>query len=91
MWAPDGRRIFYRDDQDLIAASLSTSSGSVTVASREKMFSDTFLRAPFHANFDVAPDGSHFLLLKATEDPQLIVVSNWLDEVQARLKGKKTN
>jgi Tol biopolymer transport system component len=88
VWAPDGRRLFYRDDQDLIAASVNT-SGSFTVSSREKMFSDVFLRAPFHANFDVAPDGEHFLFLKATEEPQLLVVQNWVDEVRARLKAKK--
>ena len=91
VWSPDGRRLFYRDDQDFIAASLNTSSGQMSVTSRDKLFSDTFLRAPFHANYDVAPDGSHFLFLKATEEPQLIVAENWLDEVRTRLKTKKTN
>jgi serine/threonine-protein kinase len=90
VWSRDGRRLYYRDDQDLIAVSVST-SGPFTILSREKLFTDTFLRAPFHANYDVAPDGSHFLFLKATEEPQLIVVQNWLDEVRARLKAKKTN
>ena len=91
MWSRDGRRLFYRDDQDLIAASLNTSAGQVSVSSRDKLFSDGFLRAPFHANYDVSADGSHFLFLKPTEEPQLIVVQNWLDEVRARLRAKKTN
>ncbi|HUQ18373.1 MAG TPA: hypothetical protein VM099_02065, partial [Gemmatimonadaceae bacterium] len=90
VWSRDGKRLFYRDDQDLIAVSVST-SGPFTIISRAKLFQDTFLRAPFHANYDVAPDGSHFLFLKATEEPQLIVVTNWLDEVRARLKAKKLN
>jgi Tol biopolymer transport system component len=86
VWSRDGRYIYYRDDDDhFVRATLTTNPG-IVVTSRDAMFDDTFLRAPFHANFDVAPDGTHFLFLKSTEAPELMVVHNWIGEAEAKLK-----
>ena len=57
VWSHDGRRLFYRDTQHLIAANVSTTS-SFSVTSRETLFTDDFVRYSLpHANYDVSPDG----------------------------------
>jgi serine/threonine-protein kinase len=85
VWSRDGRRLFYRDDEHLVAATVSTTP-SFSVTSRQVLFDDVYLRAPFHANYDVAPDGSHFLFLKATREAEVMIVYNWFNEVRAKLK-----
>jgi len=88
VWSRDGRRLFYRDGEHLVAATVVTSP-TFAVTSREALFRDTFVRAPSpHSNYDVAPDGTHFLFLNSTESSQVIVVHNWLDELRARLAEK---
>ncbi|HVT39096.1 MAG TPA: hypothetical protein VHE78_08620 [Gemmatimonadaceae bacterium] len=39
-------------------------------------------------DFDISPDGTQFLLLKTFEDPQIIIVHDWRDELRARLAAK---
>jgi len=87
VWAKDGRRIFYRDGQNLIAASVTTVP-SFAVTAREALFTDeyAFARAP-HANYDVAADGKRFLMVKSAAVPKLAVVYGWQSELQARLRA----
>ncbi|MFI5312270.1 MAG: protein kinase, partial [Gemmatimonadales bacterium] len=88
VWSRDGRRLFYRDGSHLVAATVVTSPG-FTVTSRTPLFDDTFAPAVSpHANYDVAPDGEHLLLLRATESSQVIIVHNWRAEMHARLAGR---
>ncbi|MGI8619704.1 MAG: protein kinase domain-containing protein [Gemmatimonadaceae bacterium] len=85
VWSRDGRRLFYRDNQNVHAANVSL-TGSFSILSREVLFRDDFVKAPLpHANYDVTPDGSHLLLLKATEQAQVLVVHNWREELRAQL------
>ena len=89
VWAPDGRRLYYRDNQHLVAATVSTNP-SFSVTSREALFDDSFVRGSLpHADYDVSPDGKNFLMLKPTGETQVTVVYNWLDEVGAQMRGKQ--
>ena len=87
VWAPDGRRIFYRDGRHLIAASVTTSP-AFAVTGRTELFPDeyVFAQAP-HANYDVAPDGKRFLVVKSAQAPELIVVYGWLSELRSRMRS----
>jgi len=87
VWAPDGRRIFYRDGRHLIAASVTTSP-AFAVTGRTELFADgyVFAQAP-HANYDVSPDGNRFLMVKSAEAPKLFVVYGWLSELRSRLRS----
>ncbi|HEX6251329.1 MAG TPA: protein kinase [Gemmatimonadaceae bacterium] len=87
VWSRDGRRLFYRDNQSFHAATVSLTP-TFSVLSREVLFRDDFVKAPLpHANYDVTPDGSHLLLLKATEQAQVVVAHNWREEVRTQLRG----
>jgi len=86
VWSRDGRRLFYRDGQHLIAASVTTAP-TFAVTARTELFPDTyvFTGAP-HANYDVSPDGTRFLMLKGTEEMKLFVTYGYLGELQARMR-----
>jgi eukaryotic-like serine/threonine-protein kinase len=88
-WAPDGKRIYYRANRMLVAATVTTSS-VFAVTARDTLFADVFATDPFHTNYDVAPDGRHFVMLQAVDDnQQAIVVLNFAREVRARMSAGK--
>ena len=86
IWSRDGRRLFYREGEQLVAANVRTAQG-VSVASRDVLFRDRFIRGAYHANYDAMPDGAHLLLLEPAEESQLMVVHNWADEARQRLRA----
>ena len=86
VWSASGQKLYYRDDQNLVAVSF-RAAPDFQVTGREILFSDIFLRRTLpHANYDVAPDGKSFLFLQSTSDNQAIIVYNWIAEVRTRLK-----
>jgi eukaryotic-like serine/threonine-protein kinase len=82
VWAHDGRRLFYRANRKIMVADLSTADG-LTVTSRTALFDDDFeLASAPHANYDVAPDDRHLLLLRSSDTPQMMLVHHWVDELR---------
>jgi hypothetical protein len=65
-------------------------SPSFSVTARTNLFPDEFefAQSP-HANYDVAPDGQHFLVVRNAEASKMIVVYNWGAEMKARLAGRQ--
>jgi serine/threonine-protein kinase len=85
VWSRDGRRLFYRGDGMLMAATVRPGAG-FTVAARDPVLRDDYVFASNpHANYDVMPDGSHFLFLQGDASGELTVVSNWEGVVRARM------
>jgi serine/threonine-protein kinase len=90
VWAPDGKRLFYRGDGHLMAARLNTTQG-FSVAARDTLFADSYQYASNpHANYDVMADGSHFVFLKAASEGNMIVVTNWTSVVRSRMANGAT-
>ncbi len=87
LWAPDGRRIYYRTGAWLVQARL-TGAPALAVAGRDSLFEGAYTIDIYHPNYDVTPDGTHFLMVRPVEaDRQVVVVLNWADELRARLRG----
>ncbi|MGE5732241.1 MAG: protein kinase domain-containing protein, partial [Gemmatimonas sp.] len=83
VWAPDGRRLYYRSNGHFVVASIATTP-KFRVTSTANFMDDNY--RPFgapHANYDVSPDGKKLLVVKG-ETPRLVVVHNWWSEVQRR-------
>jgi serine/threonine-protein kinase len=87
LWSPDGKRIFYMADRQIIAATIG-STQPFSIASRVPVFGRGFSFNGIHADYDVARDGRTFLALRpADDDAQLIAVHNWRAELRARMQG----
>jgi serine/threonine-protein kinase len=85
VWSPDGRRLFYMNGSDLMAANLSAAP-TLTVTSRERVLSADVAPGGIHANYDVARDGHHFLMVRnAGGSTDLVVALNWLSEAAKKL------
>ena len=90
VWSADGRRLFYRRNRVIKAATLATAP-AFAVTAREELFEGDFIFQSVHAEYDASRDGKHFLLLKlAGSDVQTIVVQNWQYELRARTASTST-
>jgi Tol biopolymer transport system component len=87
VWSRDGRRLFYRGDGRLMAATIRPGR-SFEVASRDTILTDTYVFAGNpHANYDIMPDGKTFIFLEGESTGDMIVVSNWDAVVRRRMAG----
>ena len=64
------------------------STPALAITSRRTLFKDSFDGEMQHRNYDVAPDGSGFLMI-AHEDPDVVVTLNWLTKVRAQLAAAR--
>jgi Tol biopolymer transport system component len=82
VWSRDGRELFYCVGNDLVAARVST-TGGFTVQDRTVLFAANCGGWPYHAGYDVAPDGQRFVTGGRVElpDVRLVVVLNWFAEM----------
>jgi Tol biopolymer transport system component len=94
-WNPNGRELFYRTGNKMMAVDVSTQSGFTAGKPRE-LFKGPYQPAPLTApNYDVSPDGQRFLMLKPTDQEQaaptqINVVLNWFEELKQKVPtGKK--
>jgi len=85
VWSPDGTRLYYRHEDEFVAATLTTTP-QLAVVKRETLFKGDYPVTTGHANFDVSPDGKHLLLLRPVSDSvHAIVVHNWAGEFRAKV------
>jgi len=81
VWARSGRELFYRGDVAttgrLIAAAVRTSP-DFDVISRSPLFDlSDYGPAEDHANFDVHPDGTRFVLVRNPRSARIHLILNW--------------
>jgi serine/threonine-protein kinase len=88
MWARNGRELFYRNGDKMMAAAVETKP--VFAAAKPKLLFEGHYQAGFSAfdtaYYDVSPDGQRFLMIKGSEQEsaatQLNLVLNWSDELR---------
>ena len=89
VWSPDGSRLYYREGARLMAARI-IRSPSLAVTARDTLFEGPYMTDPWHQNYDVAPDGKSFVMVRpVAQDRQLIMVMNWTEELRQRTRGNK--
>lgn len=78
-WSPDGRRLFYRSQQMLMVATLEFRDGTAVVTRRDSLFADPFAGSGNGDLYDVRPDGSGFVFLRAPQaaKPRITLIPNW--------------
>ena len=93
-WSPDGRTLFYVDlsssgDQQMMAVEV-RASDTLTLGASRPLFRGTWV-VNTRTSFDVAPDGSRFLLVEPDPQPspsppaRIHLVQGWLEEVKAKV------
>jgi serine/threonine-protein kinase len=91
IWSPDGRRIYYFNEGKLYAATVRTTP-SFAVLSRDVVLDVTSYNVfpPVHANYDVSPDGKHFLLVRPLDTSAgLVVVHGWKRELTELMRSRQ--
>jgi Tol biopolymer transport system component/predicted Ser/Thr protein kinase len=95
VWNPNGRELFYRSGDKMMAVDISAQSG-FTVGKPRMLFEGRYLPTPAtFPNYDVSPDGQRFLMLKPSESAesaptQINIVQNWFEELKQKVPtGKK--
>jgi eukaryotic-like serine/threonine-protein kinase len=88
VWSRDGSELFYRDDRNLISASLRF-DGAVSVTARTSLFEDRFERSNA-TNYDALPNGRGFVMLEPQSGTRrLSVLVNWGSQLRARVGGEE--
>src|SRR5439155_939056 len=68
VWAPSGKELFYRHGGSLFAVRIDATPASLTVGTPSRLFEDRYRldtggAAGGVANYDIAPDGKHFVMI----------------------------
>jgi len=89
VWNPKGRELFYRSGDKMMAVDITTQP-SFSAGKPRMLFEGRYVPTPASfANYDVSPDGEHFLMLKVSEGQQaatqINVVLNWFEELKHRV------
>jgi eukaryotic-like serine/threonine-protein kinase len=89
-WNPNGRELFYRSGNKMMAVDIATLP-SFAAGKPRVLFEGPYMPTPLTTtNYDVSPDGQRFLMIKPTEQAQaaptqINVVLNWFEELKRRV------
>ena len=96
VWAHSGNELFYVAEGDTMVAASVVGTPDFRVTRLQPLFSTrSFAFTPWHQAFGVRPDDRSFIMLQpitggdAAAGRRLVVVLNWLTDVQARLAVKE--
>jgi Tol biopolymer transport system component len=87
LWAASGQALYYRFGP-VMRVDISTDS-AVRVGDRRPVVAGNYEAVPSHQDYDVSPDGSEFLMLRRVDEPHIIVVHNWIRELDAAAARKR--
>jgi serine/threonine-protein kinase len=86
VWSHDGKKIYYVNGEQLIAATIG-STNPFTIASRQVLLSRGYSFLNVHADYDVARDGTILAFQPPSGSTQLVVVRNIASELKARFRA----
>jgi eukaryotic-like serine/threonine-protein kinase len=92
VWNRNGRELFYRRGDKMMAVDITTQS-SFSAGNPRVLFEGRYALTPLtFPNYDVSPDGQRFLMLKPSEQAgaaptQINVVLNWFEELKRRARA----
>ena len=95
-WARNGRELFYvKVDGTMVAVPIHPDAGDgrFSAGTPTSLFQGAYFVTQAGRTYDVAPDGSRFLMIKSAPSTnsstvQLVVVLNWFDELKRLLPAK---
>jgi serine/threonine-protein kinase len=101
LWSPDGRELFYRSGDSVMAVSVKTESSFNIVGTPQILFRGTYVQGTLleGSPWDIHPDGKRFLMIKppastgaspaaALPRQKINIVLNWTEELKQRVPAK---
>jgi Tol biopolymer transport system component/predicted Ser/Thr protein kinase len=94
VWNPNGRELFYRSGDKVMAVDIVTQP-TFAAGKPRMLFEGQYMPTPATApNYDVSLDGQRFLMLKPSEQEQaaptqINVVLNWFEELKQKVPAGK--
>jgi len=93
-WSPDGRELFYRNGDAMMAVAVETKPTFKAGVPKELFRGSYFSTIGMH--WDISPDGKRFLMIKEAGDKtdaapgprKIVVVLNWFEELKQRVPVK---
>jgi DNA-binding winged helix-turn-helix (wHTH) protein len=71
IWSPDGRTLYYRREEAVLAASVSESGGRIRVGPGRVLFTGNYAGGSYWSRMmALSPDGRRFLLAKRTQESE---------------------
>jgi serine/threonine-protein kinase len=89
VWSKDGRELFYRQDDQMMAVSVAP-KGVFSAGRPQRLFEVHFDAGDNGPNYDVSPDGKGFVMPRRNHDAvsgELHLVLNWFGEIAARTQA----
>jgi serine/threonine-protein kinase len=86
MWNPNGKELFYRNGNKMMAVTFRPGQ-ELNPSAPVLLFEEPYEMDPdnYSSNYDVSPDGWHFVMIRIAEDLaplKIIVVLNWHEELK---------
>jgi Tol biopolymer transport system component len=94
VWNPRGGELFFRSGDKMMAVEIST-LGGFSAGTPRFLFEGLYKRnpTPTGADYDVALDGQHFLMIKSVEQAtaatEINIVLNWFEELKRKVPTGK--
>ena len=95
LWARNGRELFYENGAKMLISAAVLPGATFTLGAQIPLFNTRgFASNVISLFYDVSPDGQRFLFLREPTMPtterstELVQITNWGAEVQAKLAGK---
>lgn len=103
VWSRDGRQLFYRTDEGLMAASVEVAGDTFRAGKPREVLEGAFrggiagvsFAGNTFADYEVAPNGERFVMFPASEDAgqggpsHVTLVTHWFDELRRTFAGGK--
>ena len=90
MWSRDGRELFYRQANALVAVSVDPAAADLAPGTPVVLFEGRYELSPYggrQANYDVSPDGRRFLMVRRKNLPEptsIQIVLSWPEALLVR-------
>jgi len=92
LWSPDGKRIYYRYEDQFLAVDVSTEAG-FKAGKPELLFSGKFRKHILGWYYDIHPDGDKFVMVKGgeidTTQNQINIIQNFTQEIESKLASTR--
>lgn len=91
-WAPNGREVFYRNGDKMMAVPIESNATSLSAGTPALLFEKRYALSGSDQYYDVAPDGQRFVMLRPDAPvtaSAINVVQEWTRELERLVPTKK--